>query len=178
MIKKALYSCLILLLIGGVASAQVRKWRAPTYQGLVLGKSKKANVARTFGKPVWSGHPEDEFDHPVASLLSYEYENVGGFEGRTVVMMNRRTGVVESISLSVSYQKPLPLGKALEKYGSDYIERESALGPCPTAKEIRNFKPPAKREYPVFFVYPQKGMYISVEQGNNVREITYMLRCH
>lgn len=177
MVKKVLCSCWILFLICGVASAQVRKWHAPTYHGLVLGESKKADVARTFGKPVWSGHPEDELDNPVESLLSYEYENVGGFEGRTAVIMNRRTGVVESISLSVSYQKPLPLDKALAQYGRDYIERESALGPCPTAKELRNFKRPAEREYPIFLVYPHKGMYISVERDNNVREIVYLLRC-
>ena len=177
MVKKALCSWLISLLICGVASAQMRRWRAPTYHGLVLGKSKKVDVARTFGKPVWSGHPEDELDNPVESLLSYEYESVGGFEGRTVVVMNGRTGVVESISLSVPYQMPLPLSKALEKYGRDYIERESALGPCPTDKEIRNFKRPAEREYPIFLVYPHKGMYISVERDNNVREIVYMLRC-
>lgn len=177
MTKKVLCACLLSLLVCGLASAQAGEWHPSAYLGLALGKSKKADVERAFGKPAWSGHPEDELDNPVKGLLSYEYENVGGFEGRTVVIMNGRTGVVEGISLYVSQQRPLPLAKALEQYGSDYVERESALGPCPTTKKARDFKPPAKREYPIFLVYPHKGMYVSVGQDNNVREIVYMLRC-
>ena len=177
MVKEVSCACLSIILICGAAYAQRRGWRAPTYHGLKLGKSKKADVVRAFGKPAWSGHPEDERDNPVESLLSYEYENVGGFEGRTVVIMDRRTGAVTDISLYPPYQKPLALKRAEEKYGKDYIERDSALGPCPTRRELRNFKPPTVREHPIFLVYPEKGMYVGVDADGNVQGIFYMKRC-
>ena len=175
--KKAF--CLsVLLLICGAATAQKRsKKQAPSYGGLTLGKSKQADVARVFGKPARSGHPEDEYDNPVERQLSYEYENVGGFKGRTVILMDARSRVVTDIFLYPSEQQPLSLTKALEEYGTDYIERESGLGPCPTAKELRNFKRHTKREYPIFLVYPHKGVFVSFSEDEHVKEIGYMLRC-
>ena len=175
--KAKFWLSLSLLLICGVASAQTRKWHVPTYKCLVFGKSNKDEVKRTFGEPAWYGNPEDEYDNPDKNFISYEYENVGGFEGRTVVIMKTRSGVVTDISLHPPYQKPLPLKQALEVYGSEYVERESALGPCPTAKVIRSFKRPERREHPFFLVYPKKGMYIAVDENNNAREIVYMRRC-
>jgi hypothetical protein len=177
MLKKTYGLCQVLLLICGMATAQQLKWHVPTYQGLRLGKAKRVDVERTFGKPAWSGHPEDEYDNPVENMLSYEYENVGGFEGRTVIWMKARTGVVTDIILYPPYQKPLPSKGVLEKLGADYIERESALGPCPTAKEVRKFNRMKRREYPIFLVYPRKGMYVAVDANGNVQDISYMLRC-
>ena len=177
MLRRVFCSYLALMLIYVVASAQAHKWRAPTYQGLTLGKSKRADVERAFGRPVWSGHPEDGLDNPMENFLSYEYDDVGGFEGRTVVIMGRRSGVVEVIYLYPPYQHPLSRSVAVERYGGDYIERESAAGPCHTGKELRRLKRPAEREYPVFIAYPHKGMYFSVQRDESVLEIGFMLRC-
>ena len=177
MVKGGSRTCLTIILICGAAYAQARKWHAPTYHGLKLGRSKKADVERAFGKPAWSGHPEDEKDNPVASLLSYEYENVGGFEGRTVVIMDKRTGVVRDILLYPPDRKPLPLKLVIEKFGKDYIERDSDLGPCPTRRELRDFKRPLVPEHPIFLVYPEKGLYVGVDAEGDVPVITYMERC-
>ncbi len=174
---KGLCLSLLVLFTFLVADAQKRRWSVPTYQGLTLEKSTKADAERIFGKPVWSGHPEDERDNPVKSLISYKYENVGGFEGRTVIWTKARTGVITDILLYPSEQKPIPIEKVGEKYGTDYIELESGLGPCPTPKEIRKYKPPIRREYPIFFVYPRKGMIVSVAANNKVQEISYLSKC-
>jgi hypothetical protein len=144
---------------------------------LTLGKSKRADVERAFGRPAWSGHPEDRLDNPMENFLSYEYDNVGGFEGRTVVIMGRHSGVVQVIYLYPSSQRPLSRSAAVERYGGDYIELESAAGPCPTAKEFRRLKLLTEREYPAFFAYPDKGMYFSVQRDESVLEIGFMLRC-
>src|ERR1700748_3163983 len=99
MVKRVFRLCLALLLVCVAASAQALKWRAPTYRGLTLGRSKRADVERAFGRPAWSGHPEDGLDNPIEKLLSYEYDNVGGFDGRTVVIMDGRSEVVQVIYL-------------------------------------------------------------------------------
>lgn len=173
--------CSFLLLICGTPAAQKRKWRIPTYGGLTLGKSRKADVERTLGRPEWSGPPEDEYDNPIESMLSYSYENVGGFQGRTVIWMKARSGVVTDILLYPSSERPLTLKELVSKEGRDYIERDAALGPCPTAKEIRKLKGREEGrgecQYPIFLVYPEKGMIVLFDDKENVQEISYMLRC-
>jgi hypothetical protein len=170
---------LVLLPASGSLSvfAQKRGWRVPTYEGLTLVKSRKADVVRRFGKPKWVFHPEDEYDNPVKSLISYGYENVGGFEGRTEVVMKARTGVVIGVDLTPAEGRPLPSSDVLEKFGRDYVERGIGLGPCPTPRDIRDYKPVARYEYPAFLVYPQKGVIVMVKEDKNVGSISYALSC-
>ena len=161
----------------GQAAAQSQKWQAPIYKGLAVGKSKRADVERVFGKPIWVGSPEDEYDNPIKDLILYEYENVGGFRGRTSVIMKARTGVITEIFLYPHYENPLTLEQAIQIYGNEYIERESDLGPCPTAREIKKFQHPKERKYPIFLVYPHKGLYISIVRDGTVQEIGFIARC-
>ena len=178
MLRKATLLGLSLLCVGWLAAAQSQAWRVPTYQGLKLGKSTKADVERAFGKPVWSGHPiYEEPEGEVEDELLYEYENVGGFNGRTSVYLDARSGVVKAISLYPNYQRPISLEQTIEKYGRGYIERRSKLGPCPTPKEERLYGGAKEREYPAFLVYPQKGLYVSVNRDNRVQEIGFLVRC-
>jgi hypothetical protein len=161
------------------ATASLRdRWRAPTYEGLTLGKSKRPDVERVFGRPAWSGHPEDTYDNPVPSLISYEYENVGAFDGRTVIIMDRRTEVVAEIYLYPDHRKPpITLKDILARYGDLYTERDSALGPCPTAQERSRYRPPPRREFPFFMLYPGRGMYISIDSELKVQEIVFLRGC-
>ena len=176
--KKASLSALLLLCACLIAVAQSRGWRVPTYHGLELGKATRADVERAFGRPVWSGHPiYEEPEGEVGDEFLYEYENVGGFDGRTSVYLNARSGVVRAISLYPNHRRPLSFNDAVARYGKEYIERGSDLGPCPTAEELRGYKPPGRREYPIFLVYPESGMYVSVGPNNQVQEVSYLLRC-
>ena len=153
------------------------KWQVPTYKGLTLGKSTRADVARLFGKPQWSGHPEDEYDNPVASLLSYEYENVGGFRGRIAIIMKRRSGVVVEVLLHPADEQALTVKQVIDEYGNGYVERGPDLGICPTEKESRYNKSPKEKQYPYFLVYPRRGMFITINSDQRVQEIAYILRC-
>ena len=153
------------------------KWQVATYQGLTLGKSKRADVERTFGQPTWSGHPEDPSDNPVESLLSYEYQDVGGFDGKTAVIMNRKSGVLTEIILYFDYQRPVTKAEILAKYGSDFIERDDfALGPCPTVAEQKRYRKPEKPEG-VFLVYPSKGMYVHIDYQHKAQELVFLTKC-
>jgi len=153
------------------------RWHVPTYRGITLGKSRRRDVRRILGKPGWSGHPEDEYDNPVMSMSRDEFENVAGFDGRIAVNM-RRNGVVESIELNPAYERRPSFDEFAAEFGSDFVERDDALGPCPTAAELRAYRPrPSRlRDTLVFRVYPRKGFYIALE-GGRVREIVYLSRC-
>jgi hypothetical protein len=178
MLKKATSLSLLLLCVCVMATAQSRGWHVPIYQGLKLGKSTKADVERAFGKPVWSGHPiYNEPEGEVKDELLYEYQNVGGFDGRTSVYLDARSSAVKAISLYPDYRRPISLEQAVEKYGGGYIERGSKLGPCPTPKEVRVYGGDKEREYPIFLVYPQKGLYVSIDRDKRVQEIGLLVRC-
>jgi len=139
---KAPLLCLLLLGVCGIVVAQTQRWHVPNYQGLGLGKSTKADVERAFGKPLWAGHPiYEELEGEVKDEILYEYENVGGFYGRTSVYLDARNGLVKAISLYPNYLKPLLFNDAIAQYGKEYVERESKLGPCPTPKELQSYKP-------------------------------------
>jgi hypothetical protein len=161
-----------------VTASLRNRWRVPTYEGLTLGKSKRLDVERVFGRPEWSGHPEDAMDNPIPSLISYEYENVGAFDGRTVIIMDRRSEIVAEIYLYPDYRKPpITLKDVLARYGELYTERDGALGPCPTAQEISRYKPPPQRKFPFLMLYPGRGMYVSIDSDLKVQAIVFLRKC-
>jgi hypothetical protein len=137
-VKNLKTGLLLLLICSAMVAGQNHRWRASGYKGLTPGKSTKADVKRAFGKPVWVGHPEDEYDNPVENMIDYEYENVGGFEGRMAIWMKRRSGVITDILLYPSYAKPLPWQKILNELGNDYIER--AFRPLPDGRRVTSLQ--------------------------------------
>ena len=151
------------------------KWQAGEYCGLIIGKSTKDEVRKKFGKPVWSGKPEEKLiaaEHE--GEIWYEYVNVGGLKGRTTIVVGARSEIVKAVIL---YPEKMMQTQAIRLYGSEYIERAGKLGPCPTPSEIREFKPPRQTEYPVFLVYAHLGTYVSINEDKTVLEIGYLLRC-
>ena len=166
-----------LLLSQETKAAQVR-WNPLGYQGLIPGKSTKADVKRKFGKPLWAGPFEEEGSKykPDANKSEelYEYQDVAGFKGRITIVFDARYGRTRKIWL---YPQHLSLQQVMEKYGNSYVERASKLGPCPGKKEVAKFKPPQKKEFPRFLVYPHLGMYLSVGEDSLVKEIGYLSFC-
>jgi hypothetical protein len=131
-------------------------------------------VEKTLGKPVWSGTPEEAIvEENRENELWYEYDGAEEFQGRTTVVMNSK-GVVTAVLV---YPQKLFLDRALRLLGSNYLRREGKMGPCPTEAELRQSKVSTVSDFPYFLVYPEQGMYISVEEDNTILEIGYLLRC-
>jgi hypothetical protein len=100
-------------------------WKTPIYRGLTLGKASRAKVEELLGRPKWSGQPEESvFEAEPTSELWYEYEGAEGAPGRTTIVMNNRNVVV---AVLVSLKEPISWGKAIERYGSKYVERSGLL---------------------------------------------------
>jgi hypothetical protein len=152
-----------------------RGWHIPTYYGLILGRSNKTDVRRTFGIPVWVGPPESApLEKSRRGELLYEYEDVGAIKGRTSILLDKRTGLLKGISI---YPQHLTLEEVRKQYGINYIERDNALGPCPLERELHNYIPPQAREYPFFLIYPQLGLFVSIQRDSTVLEIGYVSHC-
>lgn len=156
--------------------APQQEGQAPTYQGLAIGKSTSADVERVFGKPIWSGPPEEKLiDDDSEDELLYEYLNVGNVEGQTTIVLGARSRLVKAID--VYPRQPLALQKVIEQYGNQYVERESASAPCLTKGATLNSAPPKPREYPYTLVYPQQGMYVLVSKDRKISHIGFLARC-
>ena len=155
---------------------QPPQWQVATYNGLILGQSTASEVEQVFGKPLWVGPPEEKLiDDETEEELLYEYTDVGGIKGQTTIVLGARTKIIKAIDI---YPKqPVTLRHIVTKYGNEYVQRESKLGPCPTQDEVRNFKPGANREYPLFLVYPHLGMYVSLSETEKISHIGYLANC-
>jgi hypothetical protein len=151
------------------------RWKRGTYQGLTPGQSSRQDVEKVFGEPSWRGEPEAEPGERPTHDVMYEYTNVGGMKGRTSVIFDARSGVVKVIYL---YPQGLTMEQAVAQYGSDYVRRGSGLGPCPTADDVRESRRQrSPDEYPIFLVYPQSGLYVTVQSDKTVLEVGYLADC-
>jgi hypothetical protein len=154
-----------------------RGWAIATYKGITLGKSKKADLLDLFGKPRDVAHPEDEYDNPVITLIAFGYENLADIPGRTVFTMKKRTGIVTSIELYPSENNKISFQRVIEIYGRNFIRRDESLGPCLTAKEIKQYGQLSSTDYPAFLIYPHRGMVIHMNGENEVQDIVFTESC-
>jgi hypothetical protein len=151
------------------------QWRRGTYLGLTPGRSSRRDVERVFGKPLWKGNPESEPGEEPTKDVMYEYEDVGGLKGRTSVIFGARSGLIKVIYL---YPQKLTMEQAVARYGKDYIKRGRGLGACPTEDEVREAsRQPPPDEYPIALIYPQQGLYVTVNSDNMVIEVGYLADC-
>jgi hypothetical protein len=130
-------------------------------------------VERILGHPMWSGTPEEAvFEADREKELWYEYQGADGSAGRTTVVMNRNRVVV---AVLVYPKKALPLRRAIELYGSQYVEKK--WNPCLTERERGQIKNKDKPPLETFLVYPEKGMILMAGEYGDIWEIVYLLRC-
>lgn len=95
-----------------------RQWNAGTYRGITVGKSTAAELLQKWGKPKWSGHSEwDDPKNP--KFLLYDYDTQEEFIFKIRVATEKKTGKVTNIDI---WADELPLSKAIELFGKDYIE--------------------------------------------------------
>lgn len=78
------------------------RWGAADFRGLVVGKSRKSDMLRHFGKPKWSQtKPEDRNEEEgegrerEAERVTWNnYDGIGEFPGITNIATSTRSGVI------------------------------------------------------------------------------------
>ena len=108
-------------------------WQPANYHGIRVGKSTSSDVIRLFGKPQHTYSPEDEYDNPIPTLVSYSYNDLVGFQGRTIFTMKKRDRIVFEVLLYPSYKRKLYSDWMVSQFGNEYIKRIHQ--PCPRGKE-------------------------------------------
>jgi hypothetical protein len=158
-------------------------WQTPTYQGLRIGESKKSDVEKVFGAPVHAGPYADDDDDTVKDgnwpYIIYDYEYVGKFDGRTSVLMDARTEVVKSISLTPIYPRELALKQALDMYGEPTIKLGIDAKLCPlTAEKLKEQEKLVNENTPpAFLLYPERGMWLRVDENKTIMAIIFQAKC-
>ena len=199
--KKILLS-LILLVIWMVvvcepAVSQVKrekvKWVVSTIKGITPGKSKYKDVIRLFGKPDYEGEiiedpPLKPPEEALEALIELGYHRDIEIEGVLAIIgfsVYEETRIVTSISLAF---EEMTKEDAIKIYGDDYYVITNSDYNNSTTREYASlcvYKSQKRNQeikvdgsdYPIYLVYPQKGMYIQIRRNNKVMMVEYMNGC-
>jgi hypothetical protein len=150
-------------------SKKLPKWIAPGYNGLQLSKAVQDDISKMFGKPKEEFHPFSEYESTDDEWTFY-YENINDFDGSISFTFDIRSKILKEVWLRPDDERPLTIEKAIETYGNDYFVRGYGKYIC-SSKQL------TKLEYPFTIVYPHKGIFLWVREGNTVDDIFYTAKC-
>src|SRR5436190_18189746 len=112
-----------LLLILGLILSQApsarqvdRRWRPAVFRGIIVDKSKRADMLRVLGQPKWSRTTPGEGDEH--STTWNNYEQIGEFPGPTNVATDSVTGIITRIDF---YPQKLSKAEAIKHFGRGYV---------------------------------------------------------
>jgi hypothetical protein len=145
-----------------------RQWKAGTYRGITIGKSTATELRQRWGEPKWSGHWE--WDNPKnPEFLLYDYDAQDEFIFKIRVETETKTGKVNSIDISTD---ELPLSKAIELFGKDYIETWYESCNCEPGEASPIFESPDGNYRSI--EYRSRGIAMAVDDQGRVISIQFV----
>jgi len=149
-------------------------WGRATFHGLVVGKSRAADVIRTFGKPSWKGGVEEQIlASDKEGEMQYQYSAARGVEGYLEIIFGKRSGVVTAILL---YPKKMTRADVITNFGSNFEESNVKLGPCPTARELKTVAQ-NHQDYSALLVFRKLGLCVNINQDGSAFLVEYLIHC-
>src|SRR5437588_7361781 len=136
---------------------------------MTVGKSKLADMLRTWGKPRWSGNSKPE-DEDARQVTWTNYDKVGEFAGLTTVVSDTRSGLITRINF---YPAKLSRQEAVAHFGSGYVVTKYAFDSCVSEEDSE-----AIYESPtgslVIVEYRARGVAIYLGLKDMVTRISYV----
>lgn len=182
---------LALLLSQGPASGNAsRKWGAGNLRGLIVGKSKRAQMLRRFGKPNWTQTAPEDRDEEEERVKDRDrdrdrdrgrnkkpqrltwnhYERIGEFPGVTNIATDTRTGVITRIDF---FPEKLTKDQAIAHFGPRYIITRYEIDECLSDEEHQSFYESSNGTF-VMVEYRRRGIAIAIEDNGFVNKIRYV----
>ncbi len=152
------------------------KWIAPVYLGLKLGTSTKTEVKSLLGEASYEGIPEENtFLDEREGEIEMEYKNPLSVDGVILITVGMKSLKVKAISYYPN--NPKSREEIIAKFGSHFFEVASYESMCIKTNHQMgsNFK--KLNDYPISLVYPNQGMYVSIQDQNLVSHIGYSFKC-
>lgn len=146
------------------------QWHPAVYRALVIGRSRRADMLRAFGKPKWSRQVPGDEESEVPGVTWDNYERIGEFPGITNVASDSRTGVITRIDFY-----PAKLGKteALAHFGRGYVVTRYAFDTCGGDEDSELIYESPNGPL-VYAEYRQRGIAISIGVKDLVTKISYV----
>jgi hypothetical protein len=168
--KILLVVCLLLSIAISSGAQPGRQWRPATYRGITVGKSRLADMLRTWGKPKWSRTSKPEAEEGSRQVTWTNYERVGEFPGPTTVVSDSRSRVVTRINF---YPDRLTKEQAIAHFGSGYVITRYAFDSCLDEEDSEPiYESPTG---PLVSVeYRARGIAIAVGYKDLVTKISYV----
>jgi hypothetical protein len=174
---------LALLVSQGLATGNAgRKWGAGNLRGLIVGKSKRADMLRRFGKPKWTQtKPEDEDEreerdkdrdrHKESRRVTWNnYDGIGEFPGATNIATDTRSSVVTRIDF---FPEKLTKDQAIAHFGVGYIITRYDIDECLSDEEHQSFYESPKGSF-LSLEYRARGIAIAIDDHDFVNKIRYV----
>src|SRR6266404_7132787 len=160
----------LVFLSAGVSTAQTAgQWRAGTLRGMTVGKSKRAEMLRAWGKPRWSSNSKKE-DEDAGQVTWTNYDKVGEFPGLTTVVSDTGNGLITRINF---YPDKLSRQEAIAHFGPGYVVTKYAFDSCVSEEDSE-----ATYESPtgplVIVEYRARGIAIYLGLKDMVTRISYV----
>ena len=146
-------------------------WKPAKFRTLVMGRSKRTDMLRLLGRPIWSGRPISEPENDANPEVWNDYDSGGEFPGKLSVVLKKRTGVIVSIYL---YPTKLTKDEAIKHFGNDYAETRYDYDSCLGNEESAPLyeSPNGKIR---FVEYRSRGIAIGLDDDlSRVRDISYL----
>lgn len=144
------------------------KWKPAIFKGIQVGKDSRDLARKKFGKPTWSGEPEDQNKkHPE---IWDNYENVDELHKNITVMSSLKDGTILAIE---SHQDNLTVEEAMKIFGDDYKKTSYEFIPC-TLKDGDGEIIEATSGSFTFIEYRSKGIVLRTDSSQKeVHDIEY-----
>jgi len=167
--KSFLLAVLFCLGVVGSVAQSARQWRPATFHGVTVGKSKLANMLRSWGPPKWS-RTSKRADEDEPQVTWTNYEKAGEFPGPTTVVSDTRSGTITRINF---YPDRLTKVQAIAHFGKGYVVTRYAFDSCGGEEDSEPiYESPSG---PLTNVeYRARGIVISIGNNDMVTKISYV----
>lgn len=145
-------------------------WRPATFRGLIIGKSRRAEMLRRLGQPKWSRSPEGrERDEDERETFNH-YESGGEFAGSLTVVLNKK-GIVSRVDF---FPSKLTRDQVIAHFGPGYVITRYATNPCGDEDSESLYETP---NGPLTNLeYRSRGIAIAIGYQDLVTKISYVSR--
>ena len=182
---------------GPAAGTSNRRWGAGNLRGLIVGKSRRAEMLRRLGKPKWTQtapkerdeggerdkdrdrgrYPDRDRDRDRQGrekkprrLTWNHYEGIGEFPGVTNIATDTRTGVITRIDF---FPEKLTKDQAITHFGEGYQITRYEIDECVSDEEHQSFYESPNGSF-VMVEYRRRGIAIVIVDNGFVNKIRYV----
>ncbi|MDQ3817287.1 MAG: hypothetical protein M3362_06310 [Acidobacteriota bacterium] len=134
-----------------------------------MGKSRRADMLRVFGRPLWSRSQREEEEDSKPEVWN-NYEGIGEFPGQANVVVDKRSGIITRIDF---FPKKLTKEQAIAHFGQDYVITRYDFEPCSDDEESEPIYESPNGPL-VSLEYRQRGIAIAIGHGDLVTKISYV----